>query len=425
MGRTAARSLQIVLAVASLTVMSSASAGVDVSGPWAVRNDVLGFDVGTFVQTGSSVSATIWGSGWVGTIDSASGAFALTGPPAPGAPGCGHMQLVAAVDPGGISFHGGVSLFFVGLSGECVFAGSAPTIGLRCGNGVLDPGEQCDDGNSTDGDCCSSACQFEPADAVCAGSNVCLHYICDGAGACIPAGPNDGQSCDDGLFCNGSDVCSGGTCVHLGDPCAGQDACHRCDEPTDQCLTPAGTRCGPCRACDDAGACVGTPIFFTCKSLGVSKLTISNRMPDTKDKLSWKLTKGADTAIADLGDPTADTGYALCAFDVSPAAFPYQLLFSTSVPAGSDWKISKNGFRYRRRSGTPDGVSSVTLVAGVDRKAKASVKGSGELLPLPATETPLPLPLVVQLQNDAGTCWGATFATAASNDGTTFKAKTN
>ena len=67
----------------------------------------------------------------------------------------------------------------------------------------------------------------------------------------------------------------------------------------------------------------------------------------------------------------------------------------------------------------------MTLVAGVDRKAKASVKGSGELLPLPATETPLPLPLVVQLQNDAGTCWEATFATGASNDGPTFKAKTN
>src|SRR3989454_3076688 len=29
-----------------------------------------------------------------------------------------------------------------------------------CGNGFLDPGEQCDDGNTLDGDCCSSTCQF-------------------------------------------------------------------------------------------------------------------------------------------------------------------------------------------------------------------------------------------------------------------------
>ncbi len=30
-----------------------------------------------------------------------------------------------------------------------------------CGNGVLDPGEACDDGNNIDGDGCSSSCQLE------------------------------------------------------------------------------------------------------------------------------------------------------------------------------------------------------------------------------------------------------------------------
>ncbi len=33
-----------------------------------------------------------------------------------------------------------------------------------CGNGVREPGEQCDDGNLLDGDCCASNCQVEPAD---------------------------------------------------------------------------------------------------------------------------------------------------------------------------------------------------------------------------------------------------------------------
>src|SRR5206468_5095592 len=33
-----------------------------------------------------------------------------------------------------------------------------------CGNGFLDPGEQCDDGNTLAGDCCSPTCQFEPAE---------------------------------------------------------------------------------------------------------------------------------------------------------------------------------------------------------------------------------------------------------------------
>jgi cysteine-rich repeat protein len=36
-----------------------------------------------------------------------------------------------------------------------------PTPGPLCGNGVLDAGEQCDDGNTVSGDCCSAACQIE------------------------------------------------------------------------------------------------------------------------------------------------------------------------------------------------------------------------------------------------------------------------
>jgi len=31
-----------------------------------------------------------------------------------------------------------------------------------CGDGVVDTGEECDDGNTRDGDCCSSACKIEP-----------------------------------------------------------------------------------------------------------------------------------------------------------------------------------------------------------------------------------------------------------------------
>jgi cysteine-rich repeat protein len=36
-----------------------------------------------------------------------------------------------------------------------------PTAAPVCGNGVLEPGEACDDGNTFDGDCCSSACQLQ------------------------------------------------------------------------------------------------------------------------------------------------------------------------------------------------------------------------------------------------------------------------
>ncbi|HVM95652.1 MAG TPA: hypothetical protein VMT89_04655, partial [Candidatus Acidoferrales bacterium] len=55
-----------------------------------------------------------------------------------------------------------------------------------CGNGVLDPGEQCDDGNLVDGDCCSSLCLFEASGSSCADDgSACTADQCDGAGSCI------------------------------------------------------------------------------------------------------------------------------------------------------------------------------------------------------------------------------------------------
>ncbi|RLB53646.1 MAG: hypothetical protein DRI34_13115, partial [Deltaproteobacteria bacterium] len=69
--------------------------------------------------------------------------------------------------------------------------------------------------------------------------------------------------CDDGLFCNGADTCSGGSCsLHDGDPCAGGPECaDSCNETTDSCLLPAGTACSDdgniCTddVCDGAGNC--------------------------------------------------------------------------------------------------------------------------------------------------------------------------
>jgi cysteine-rich repeat protein len=64
-----------------------------------------------------------------------------------------------------------------------------------CGDGVVDSGEQCDDGNTADGDCCSSTCALDV----------------------------DGTSCDDGDGCTTNDVCSGGACGGSADALCGVD----------------------------------------------------------------------------------------------------------------------------------------------------------------------------------------------------------
>jgi cysteine-rich repeat protein len=85
-----------------------------------------------------------------------------------------------------------------------------PILGLllaqKCGDGALDAGEQCDDGNATDGDCCSSACRFETAGAPCTDGSVCtLGDNCDGAGGCVwtscDVGRGCGQLCGVALAC--------------------------------------------------------------------------------------------------------------------------------------------------------------------------------------------------------------------------------
>lgn len=70
-----------------------------------------------------------------------------------------------------------------------------------CGDGAVELAEQCDDGNTLDGDCCAADCTFEPAGSACPGDgDVCTQDVCDGAGSCthppepdLPDTDQDGQ----------------------------------------------------------------------------------------------------------------------------------------------------------------------------------------------------------------------------------------
>jgi cysteine-rich repeat protein len=80
-----------------------------------------------------------------------------------------------------------------------------------CGDGVYDPGEECDDGNREDGDGCSSLCRLEDI-AACGNGTV-----------------NPGETCDDGNVADG-DSCSA-TCQSEGSCGDGNlDPGEQCDD---------------------------------------------------------------------------------------------------------------------------------------------------------------------------------------------------
>jgi uncharacterized delta-60 repeat protein len=60
-----------------------------------------------------------------------------------------------------------------------------------CGNGVLEAGETCDDGNQDDGDCCASDCAADPEGSAClSDGSVCTADVCR-AGSCTHEPPAD------------------------------------------------------------------------------------------------------------------------------------------------------------------------------------------------------------------------------------------
>ncbi len=175
-------------------------------------------------------------------------------------------------------------------AGECR---AGVCFGLACGNGIVESGEVCDDGNTNDGDDCSADCR---SDETCGNSIIDSRVgeVCDDgnnddgdgcqANCALPTCGDgildDGETCDDGnnedfddcnRQCTSDESCGNGVIdVHKGEEC-------------DDGNVEAGDACGPScaievcgneivdpgEACDDGNVLAGDGCSADCRSVEV------------------------------------------------------------------------------------------------------------------------------------------------------------
>jgi cysteine-rich repeat protein len=164
-----------------------------------------------------------------------------------------------------------------GTIGGAAWAAAIATYrAVVCGNGVVEPGEDCDDGNFDSGDCCDPGCLFEDASTVCrdAVGDCDLPETCTGADPTCPPDEKSTEECrpaaDD---CDAAESCDGvgddcppdafadadvvcrdavGDC-DLPETCTGEDpTCPPDEKSTDECR-PAADDCDVAESCDGIG----------------------------------------------------------------------------------------------------------------------------------------------------------------------------
>jgi cysteine-rich repeat protein len=237
----------------------------------------------------------------------------------------------------------------------------AASIASVCGDGTLDPGEQCDDGatNGLAGDCCTVTCQFRTAGTACADdADLCTADLCDG----------------------------GGTCTHLAAP-----------SPT----------------CTPPDVAMGASLIIRTMTGGNNRAHFKWGKGPVVPLSDFGDPTGGERLQLCIYDQTGPNSYALAFRGSLPAS------------AGGVWAGSTTSWRFANSAGVSDGITGVTLKAGtVPFAARVEAKGKNSpaltLLPLQADPS-----VIAQFKTSLGACWGATFSTPMLNTATEFKARSD
>jgi cysteine-rich repeat protein len=253
----------------------------------------------------------------------------------------------------------------------------APVGETTCGDGTLDAGEECDDGNTIVGDGCSASCRIE----------ACGNGVTEPGEQCDDGGTTGGDGCS--ATCR-LEVCGNGT-VDVGEQCddgntAPQDGC------TSKCTI---ERC---------------PLLVNHQeNWATSQARVEPRTPG-HERLTVKGTFGVPApAPVDV----ATGGLRLVLDDAAGTT-----VLDVTLPGGAAWRVRGARSVYRNDAGTVAGIRKVTVrtrAAADVTDVKIAISGTGG--PYPDSLETMPRVVTVLLGDPAavtaGACGVKTFGSAS------------
>jgi cysteine-rich repeat protein len=145
-----------------------------------------------------------------------------------------------------------------------------------CGDSMLDPMEQCDDGNAVGGDCCSATCQLEAVNAPCPDDGqTCTVDRCNGTGTCLHPAGNVGALCRPaGGTCDLAETCNGVSSSCPSDalqPSGTARSVKRRHLRPDRCAPAASARPMPCSPAGERRAAAAGAFGVRARVLGAAR----------------------------------------------------------------------------------------------------------------------------------------------------------